>query len=64
MENAFGKILLLIKEDGSELVAKLPYAGPSKYTTASEAAVLQYRTFLIVYYLRRNAHSHNSIRSY
>lgn len=44
-ENGFGKVLLITKEDGSELAAKLPfsYAGPPKYMTASEAAVLQYR---------------------
>lgn len=34
----------MTKEDGTEVVAKLPFsfAGPPKYLTASEAAVLQY----------------------
>ena len=45
MEGGFSKALLLRKEDGSEIVAKIPFsiAGPPKYTTASEVAVLQYR---------------------
>ncbi|KAH8725094.1 kinase-like domain-containing protein [Phaeosphaeriaceae sp. PMI808] len=44
MEGGFSKALLLRKEDGSEVVAKIPFstAGPPKYTTASEVAVLQY----------------------
>ncbi|KAH6642459.1 kinase-like domain-containing protein [Boeremia exigua] len=44
MEGGFSKALLLCKEDGSEIIAKMPFsiAGPSKYTTASEVAVLQY----------------------
>jgi hypothetical protein len=44
MEGGFSKALLLHKEDGSEIIAKipLPIAGPPKYTTASEVAVLQY----------------------
>ncbi|KAF1846161.1 uncharacterized protein K460DRAFT_313337 [Cucurbitaria berberidis CBS 394.84] len=44
MEGGFSKALLLRKEDGSEIIAKLPFpiAGPPKYTTASEVAVLQY----------------------
>ncbi|KAF4538094.1 uncharacterized protein LTHEOB_11042 [Lasiodiplodia theobromae] len=43
-ESGYCKVLLMTKEDGSELVAKLPfsYAGPPKYMTASEAAVMQY----------------------
>jgi hypothetical protein len=45
MEGGFSKALLLHKEDGSEIVAKIPFpiAGPPKYTTASEVATLQYR---------------------
>jgi hypothetical protein len=45
MEGGFSKALLLRKEDGSEIIAKIPFsiAGPPKYTTASEVAVLQYR---------------------
>lgn len=44
MEGGFSKALLMRKEDGTEVVAKLPFsiAGPPKYLTASEAAVLQY----------------------
>ncbi|KAH3909625.1 hypothetical protein HBH56_158950 [Parastagonospora nodorum] len=44
LEGGFSKALLLCKEDRSELIAKLPFtiAGPPKYTTASEVAVLQY----------------------
>ena len=48
MEGGFSKALLLRKEDGSEIVAKIPFpiAGPPKYTTASEVAVPKYRTSL------------------
>lgn len=44
MEGGFSKALLMSKEDGTEVIAKLPFsiAGPPKYLTASEAAVLQY----------------------
>lgn len=44
MEGGFSKALLLQKEDGSELIAKIPCpnAGPSSYVTASEAAVMEY----------------------
>ncbi|KAF2875182.1 kinase-like domain-containing protein [Massariosphaeria phaeospora] len=44
MEGGFSKALLLRKEDGSEIIAKIPFpiAGPPKYTTAAEVAVLQY----------------------
>ncbi|KAF2845642.1 hypothetical protein T440DRAFT_502359 [Plenodomus tracheiphilus IPT5] len=44
LEGGFSKALILRKEDGTEVVAKLPFAiaGPPKYLTASEAAVLQY----------------------
>jgi hypothetical protein len=47
MEGGFSKALLLRKQDGSEIIAKIPFpiAGPPKYTTASEVAVLQYRKF-------------------
>jgi hypothetical protein len=46
MEGGFSKALLMCKEDGTEVVAKLPFsiAGPPRYLTASEAAVLQYCT--------------------
>ena len=42
MEGGFSKALLLRKEDGTELIAKIscPNAGPPMYTTASEVAVL------------------------
>jgi hypothetical protein len=44
MEGGFSKALLLRKEDGTEVVAKIPctIAGPPKYTTASEVAILRY----------------------
>lgn len=44
MEGGFSKALLMRKEDGSELVAKIPFpiAGPPKYLTSSEVAVLQF----------------------
>jgi hypothetical protein len=47
MEGGFSKALLLRKEDGSEIIAKIPFpiAGPPKYTTASEVATLKYRKF-------------------
>jgi hypothetical protein len=53
MEGGFSKALLLCKEDGSEIVAKIPFpiAGPPRHTTASEVAVLQYRKFLNVHLL-------------
>lgn len=46
VESGYCKVLLMTKEDGSELVAKLPfsYAGPPKYMTASEVTVMQYGT--------------------
>lgn len=45
LEGGFSKALLLRKADGSELIAKMPFsiAGPPKYTTASEVAVLRFR---------------------
>lgn len=48
MEGGFNKALLLRKDDGSEIIAKIPFsiAGPPKYTTASEVAVLEYRKTL------------------
>ncbi|GME52246.1 hypothetical protein PMIN01_08113, partial [Neofusicoccum parvum] len=44
MEGGFSTSLLMSKEDGTEVIAKLPFsiAGPPKYLTASEAAVLKY----------------------
>lgn len=47
MEGGFSKALLMSKEDGTEVVAKLPFsiAGPPKYLTASEVAVLKYGAF-------------------
>lgn len=44
MEGGFSKALLMTTEDGMEVVAKIPcpIAGRAKYSTASEAAVLQY----------------------
>lgn len=44
MEGGFSKALLMTTEDGTEVVAKIPCpnAGRAQYSTASEAAVLQY----------------------
>jgi hypothetical protein len=44
MEGGFSKALIMRKEDGSEVVVKIPFsiAGPPKYTTASEVAVLKF----------------------
>ncbi|KAH3943357.1 hypothetical protein HBH53_176480 [Parastagonospora nodorum] len=44
LEGGFSKALLMRKEDEREIVAKIPFpiAGPPKYTTASEVAVLYY----------------------
>lgn len=44
MEGGFSKALLITTADGMEVVAKIPCpnAGRAKYSTASEAAVLQY----------------------
>lgn len=43
-EGGFCKALLLQKENGSELIAKLPFpiAGPPKQTTEAEVAVVKY----------------------
>lgn len=51
VEGGFSKALLMSKEDGTEVVAKLPFsiAGPPKHLTASEAAVLQYCVSFIIY---------------
>ena len=52
IEGGFSKALLITTEDGMEVVAKIPCpnAGRAKYSTASEAAVLQYGvvSFLII----------------
>ncbi|KAL8966705.1 MAG: hypothetical protein Q9183_003248 [Haloplaca sp. 2 TL-2023] len=44
MEGGFSKALLMTMNDGKEIIAKLPCpnAGRAMYSTASEAAVLQY----------------------
>lgn len=44
LEGGFSKALRMQKEDGTELIAKIPCpnAGSTRYTTASEAAVLEY----------------------
>ena len=44
MEGGFSKAFLITTEDGMEVVAKIPCpnAGRARYSTASEAAVLQY----------------------
>ncbi|KAL4886899.1 kinase-like domain-containing protein [Aspergillus karnatakaensis] len=44
LEGGFSKALLMTKEDGTQLIAKIPsrIAGPPFYTTASEVATLGY----------------------
>lgn len=44
LEGGFSKALLMRKENGREIIVKIPFpiAGPPKYTTASEVAVLHY----------------------
>lgn len=44
MEGGFSRALTMKTEDGTEVVAKIPFsiAGPPKYTTASEVAVLNF----------------------
>jgi hypothetical protein len=44
MEGGFSKALRMTKEDGTEVIAKIPCpnAGPASYTTASEVAVMKY----------------------
>ncbi|CAN9147239.1 unnamed protein product [Alternaria alternata] len=61
MEGGFSKALLLRKEDGTEVVAKIPcaIAGPLKYTTASEVAILRY--FPVPKVLAWNADASNPV---
>lgn len=44
MEGGFSKVLLMKKENGREVIAKIPchIAGPPRLTTASEVGVLEY----------------------
>ncbi|KAM5485306.1 hypothetical protein MaudMau93_005459 [Microsporum audouinii] len=44
MEGGFSKALLMIKENGMEVIAKIPCrnSGPAVYTTESEVAILKY----------------------
>jgi hypothetical protein len=53
LEGGFSKALLMRKEDGQEIIVKIPFpiAGPPKYTTASEVAILHYRKRIIATYL-------------
>lgn len=52
-EGGFSKALLMRKEDGREIIVKIPFPidGPPKYTTASEVAVLEYHKRIIATYL-------------
>ncbi|KAL5461909.1 hypothetical protein PMIN06_001987 [Paraphaeosphaeria minitans] len=67
IEGGFSKALLISKEDGTEVVAKLSFsiAGPPRYLIASEAAVLQYfhnhTTVLVPKVLAWNADSSNLV---
>ncbi|KAL8869828.1 MAG: hypothetical protein Q9174_003975 [Haloplaca sp. 1 TL-2023] len=51
MEGGFSKALLMTMSNGKEIIAKLPCpnAGRAMYSTASEAAVLQYRLCCVPY---------------
>jgi hypothetical protein len=44
LEGGFSKALLMTREDGTKVIAKIPCAnaGPPLYTTAAEVAVLKY----------------------
>ncbi|RDL37365.1 uncharacterized protein BP5553_04798 [Venustampulla echinocandica] len=44
MEGGFSKALRMSKEDGTEVIAKIPFpiAGPASSTTACEVAVMKY----------------------
>lgn len=44
MEGGFNKALLLTADNGKEVIAKIPFPSivPWEYSTASEAAVLEY----------------------
>lgn len=50
MEGGFSKAFLMKRQNGTEVVAKLPCrnAGPITFTTASEVAVLEYGTCILV----------------
>jgi hypothetical protein len=52
-EGGFSKALFMRKEDGREIIVKIPFpiAGPPNYTTASEVAVLHYRKRTVATYL-------------
>lgn len=51
MEGGFSKTLLMTKEHGKEVVAKLPtgFVGSSQFVTASEVTVMQYRVSSVFY---------------
>lgn len=46
-EGGFSKVLLMKKENGNEVIAKVPcrIAGPASLTTASEVGALEYGVF-------------------
>jgi hypothetical protein len=54
MEGGFSKALRMTKEDGIELIAKIPClnAGQALYTTASEVAVMKYSKDLFAFFLK------------
>lgn len=47
-EGGFSKVMLMKKENGDEVIAKIPcrFAGPATLTTASEVGALSYGMFL------------------
>jgi hypothetical protein len=48
MEGGFSKVFLMKKENGSEVIAKIPchIAGPPTLTTAGEVGALEYSTYI------------------
>jgi hypothetical protein len=50
MEGGFNKALLITAENGKEVIAKIPCPKvvPSKYSTASEVATLEYGNYVVV----------------
>jgi hypothetical protein len=50
MEGGFSKALRMVKEDGTEVIAKIPClnAGPASVTTASEVAVMKYGKYYLL----------------
>ena len=58
MEGGFSKALLMMMENGSEVVVKIPCsnAGRPMYSTASEVAVLNYGKYFLEIWTKLYAH--------